>query len=444
MRIHFVLVTCVMVGELLLLIAAERHAGIALLAAASKDRKGRLLEILERKDLNINYSEKTGWYRGYTALMWAADRNSTDIAEALLRAGADVNHRSYGNETALFLASQRGYLQLVRLFLDHDAEPDVVTKQGFTALLYATWNRHSEVVLALLGSGADPNFQTPTSKYFPLYLASRRGDRAIAEGLLQAGARPDMQTSWALQTTAVWRRPAIARDLIRSGANVDLQDNTGQAALHKASLYGFSSLVRTFIDAGAEVDLQDRVGRTALIWACRRGQNAVIKDLLEAGADPNIRDNTGRDALSWATRYKKNDSAELLLKYCPDLRLQEGHGRACGSSTSPSPSVPPIPQDASATSTSPSAAIIRDSEYSLKIPKDTIPLPTSQGGTTTPSVDPQVITTAFVSPSSAHSDPKDNPHSPRVCGSSLASSAGKLATQGLLLLCVAVLCAGSS
>ncbi|XP_037793939.1 ankyrin repeat and KH domain-containing protein 1-like [Penaeus monodon] len=90
-----------MAGELLLLIAAERHAGIALLAAASKDRKGRLLEILERKDLNINYSEKTGWYRGYTALMWAAERNSTDIAEVLLRAGADVNHRSYGSEGGL-------------------------------------------------------------------------------------------------------------------------------------------------------------------------------------------------------------------------------------------------------------------------------------------------------------------------------------------------------
>ncbi|XP_037793997.1 ankyrin repeat domain-containing protein 34B-like, partial [Penaeus monodon] len=160
--------------------------------------------------------------------------------------------------------------------------------------------------------------------------------------------------------------------------SIDLQDNTGQAALHKASLYGFSGLVRTFIDAGAEVDLQDRVGRTALIWACRRGQNTVIKDLLEAGADPNIRDKTGRDALSWATRYKKNDSAELLLKYCPDLRLQES--QACGSrkvprrptntsSTSPSPSAPPTPQDASATRASPSAAIIRDSEYTLKIPR---------------------------------------------------------------------------
>ncbi|XP_042858405.1 ankyrin repeat family A protein 2-like, partial [Penaeus japonicus] len=185
-----------MAAMLLHLITAERSTGIALLTAASKDKKDRLLEILKRKDLNINYSEKSGWYRGYTALMWAAERNSTAIAEALLKAGADVNHRSHGNETALFLAAQRGYLHLVRLFLDHGADTDVVTKQGFTALLYATWNRHLQVVRALLARDADPSCQTPTSKYFPLYLASRRGDRAIAEALLEAGADPDMQTSW--------------------------------------------------------------------------------------------------------------------------------------------------------------------------------------------------------------------------------------------------------
>ncbi|ROT85653.1 hypothetical protein C7M84_009722 [Penaeus vannamei] len=226
-----------------------------------------------------------------------------------------------------------------------------------------------------------------------------------------------------------------------------------QAALHKASLYGFSSLVRTFIDAGAEVDLQDRVGRTALIWACRRGQNKVIKDLLEAGADPNIRDRTGRDALSWAKRYKKDDSAELLLKYCPDLRLQES--RTCGSSkvpqgptntssTSPSPSAPPTPQDASGTRSTPSAAVIRDSEYTLKIHKDTPLFPTTREGTTPPSGGPQGITTASASPSGTHSDPKDNPHRPRGCGSSRASSAGRLAARRLLLLCLAVLWAGSS
>ncbi|KAK4299097.1 hypothetical protein Pmani_028602 [Petrolisthes manimaculis] len=346
------LVVVVVVVLVVTLVAAnksnpsQQNRGVLLLRNTARNRPKRVKELLQDSALDVNFAEKAGWYRGYTALLWAAQINSTTLVDILIESDADVNHQSHTGVSAVYLAAREGYIKVVELLLEAGAKPDTVTDHGFTGLLYATWNGHLEVAQLLLQHDADPNLQTPTSsefvfilssypaawtiKYFPLYLATTRGYNQLVEVLLRYHAQPDLATSWgvtALHTAGVWGRLNIARSLITAGANPDIRNSFGQTALVVAALYGHRHLVEQLVEAGADVNIQDNAGNTALMWASRRGSDDVIMVLLQAGADINIKDNRGQTATHWAAQQGQVGALTSLLSACPNLTIRDAIGR---------------------------------------------------------------------------------------------------------------------
>ncbi len=74
-----------------------------------------------------------------------------DKVRVLLRRGANVNAKNERGDTALILASTRGYLEVVRALLNHDGvDVNIQGRYGDTALIGATRNGHSHVVCDLL------------------------------------------------------------------------------------------------------------------------------------------------------------------------------------------------------------------------------------------------------------------------------------------------------
>lgn len=57
-----------------------------------------------------------------------------ECVQALLRNGADVNALNDFGETALFWAVKKTALDVVRLLLDHNADPDVTNSKGEVAV----------------------------------------------------------------------------------------------------------------------------------------------------------------------------------------------------------------------------------------------------------------------------------------------------------------------
>jgi uncharacterized protein len=82
-----------------------------------------------------------------------------DVVPALLSAGADANTWTRGRvSSALMLAARAGNVQSVRALVAHGAEVDASDGRGWTALMDAVLHDgDSDVVLALLDAGADPN-----------------------------------------------------------------------------------------------------------------------------------------------------------------------------------------------------------------------------------------------------------------------------------------------
>ncbi|MCF8462539.1 MAG: ankyrin repeat domain-containing protein [Rickettsiaceae bacterium] len=117
-------------------------------------------QILQDPDINVNATNE----RGYTALMLASERSYPEVVRELLEHGAETElSNSYG-ETALMMASgffslgiipfREGRVEVVRELLNHGADIEEAIIDN--ALFFAAKRSTSlEIVLELLDRGAD-------------------------------------------------------------------------------------------------------------------------------------------------------------------------------------------------------------------------------------------------------------------------------------------------
>ena len=147
----------------------------------------------------------------------------------------------------LFWVASYGQRPLVELLLARGADPNARSPFG-TALHGAVIGGHPDVILALVGNGADVN-GGGDARVPPLVLAARRGQASSASALLKAGA------------------------------SVDARDAAGNTALLLAASYGHESIVRALLARRADTTAANQYGGTALDVAVREGHAAVAEVL---------------------------------------------------------------------------------------------------------------------------------------------------------------------
>jgi ankyrin repeat protein len=73
--------------------------------------------------------------------------------------------------------------------------------------------------------------------------------------------------------------PEIARELIRHGADLNLQNGNGGTALMFATLFGRNNLVKLLVEAGADQTIADVRGLTARGLALQQGNEEALQVL---------------------------------------------------------------------------------------------------------------------------------------------------------------------
>ena len=100
---------------------------------------------------------------GLTALFEATDGSTlvlTDLAEAMIESGSNVNTRLKDGKTALMLEAANGRAEQVKTLIDKGAEVDAKEEtHGWTALMYAIWKGDNDTIQLLLDHGADPRLK---------------------------------------------------------------------------------------------------------------------------------------------------------------------------------------------------------------------------------------------------------------------------------------------
>jgi ankyrin repeat protein len=276
---------------------------------------------------------------GMTALLLAARQGRLAAMRALLDAGADINQPSAGDKsTPLVMAILNGHFDAAKFLLDRGANPNAANQDGL-APLYATidaqWapiaggpvplmahekTSYLELMKLLLDHGADPDAKLGRKLWFrPLF--------------------HDQMWIGTPGSTAFWRAAQATdllamRLLVEHKADPRIPSDEGDTALMLAAGVGWAGnftrnaptsalgAVRYCLELGLDVNAQDVTGYTALMGAAWRGDNDLVKLLVERGAKLDARTHRGWSATDMASGpYLRTtgavphpDTIALLLK----------------------------------------------------------------------------------------------------------------------------------
>ncbi len=276
-------------------------------------KNNNLTEVQKLIKNGVDVNEKDDY--GETALHFAADVGSVDIAKLLLKSGANVNAKNQnGGLTPLMVASfaMRAQIltdkaarekmlnneaKIVKLLLDHGALVNEKDNQGETALMYGTTTT-PKIESLLIKHGADVN-------------AKDKNGETVLINAAAAG------------------NPEIVELLLKHGADAKAKDNDGVTAIISASLIFLglykndraaeekrfndaTKIVKMLIEKGADVNAKGVNDVTALMFVSISGVMGIAKMLLDKKADIKAKDKFGKTALDYAKDAKRTEMIKFL------------------------------------------------------------------------------------------------------------------------------------
>jgi len=287
---------------------------------------------------------------GMTALHWAAEEGSLELAEVLIYAGARVDALTrLGSYTPLHLASQRGHAAVVKALLAAAGDANAPTTTGAVRPLhFAAESGSVEAVHALVEGGAYVNAADQQWGHTPLMFAAAKNRAAAVTALLQHGADPEItgtvidMLEWELQDRARKRRrdeiveavglpPGFNPARLAGIESVEVTEEDkpkprenytlrvaeevggygGLTALTLAARQGHIEAAMALLDGGADIEMSSKGDNTApLLIASISGHFDLAMLLLERGADPKQENDAGNTPLF----------ATISRRWMPDSR----------------------------------------------------------------------------------------------------------------------------
>ena len=103
------------------------------------------------------------------------DEDWDEVYDIIIHGDLNLNQWDRENRTALELASLLENEKAVQLLIQHGADPDVMSGNGFTPLLNAVIWENYKITELLLNAGADPDIPDGNRHKTPLFVAAQKG-----------------------------------------------------------------------------------------------------------------------------------------------------------------------------------------------------------------------------------------------------------------------------
>jgi ankyrin repeat protein len=238
--------------------------------------------------------------------------------------------------SGLIKASAGGDLAMIRAALAAGENVNEADSSGWTALMWAIYNRQLTAAEILLEQGADPNRQSTDSRK-----SYSKGTTALMIAAYDCQDR---------QVLALLRKGAQKELVDASGLNAEAfaRKSECQGVLETLGFRGpvdkvFNAKIKG-IESGMPINAADENGWTALMWAMYHQDAAIAKTLLDLGADPNIQSTgsapwspeggiapAGTTALMIATRSNALELASLLVRKGANWKMKNAVGSSAES-----------------------------------------------------------------------------------------------------------------
>jgi ankyrin repeat protein len=301
-----------------------RQATKLLFDAALSGDSTKLKQALQQ---GAEIDNKTLYDDAMTSLHCAASRGHTEVVEALLAHGADINGKEQ-YQTPLFTAALNRERRVVQLLLSHGASISMPegSKPANTKLINAVIEGSIQKVIEACSDGADPNAQDYDASS-ALHWACISGRADLVLFLLKQGANPrvvDGEGNTPLHYAALGGYYCCAHYLLRKGAEVDRKNKADDTPLHYAASCGQERVAELLCNNGASVHVRNCKGDTPLHDASLRGKISVVMLLLAKKSEVNARNNNMMMPLHGAACFGHCNVAEALLNYGAKIDAPSG------------------------------------------------------------------------------------------------------------------------
>jgi ankyrin repeat protein len=255
-------------------------------------RRGRLelVKTLISRGANPNefLSENIGIKTASLALRHAPKRLKNYLINAGNPEDQDINELirvDYGaNMSPLQCAVCCGHEEVAQVLLRCGANVHYTTTAGWTAMHFAAWAGQTNII-HLLQQYAGSISVLSNSRWSPLHCAAWRGRTGAGEYLIGQRIHPDLHSS-------------------------DMQ-----TPLHLAAFRGHDEMVMSLLTRGSNAEARTNKGLTPLHLAAAEGHDATVQVLLAYGANRHATSNRGQNAFTLALDNGHGTTAQLLQTY---------------------------------------------------------------------------------------------------------------------------------
>jgi ankyrin repeat protein len=279
-------------------------------------------------------------------LSYAAREGHLHIVRLLLEHGADPNAPEdlAADGRALFEACCANHLEVAELLLAHGANPNAgLDSSGCCLTIGEVWHGHKAKPLQQLlrrhGAYSPPYAMSARQmkeairagqevvrhEEFPGNVMQKRNRELLDVYLASDPKAAERLNSWSVVTYP--RSPALVRELLARGLDLNRRDWLGKTFLHACAEHGARSAAAVLLNAGADINARElEFHGTPLAAAVRAGGDAdpkeaerrrrMVEFLLQHGAATNLPDDQPwATPLAWATRHGHGDIVELLKQH---------------------------------------------------------------------------------------------------------------------------------
>lgn len=265
----------------------------------------------------------------------AAGEGREEVVKLYLRAGMPINVQGDNKYTAIAEAANSGELRVLQLLCDNDADPEIRTAGGNTALWMAAYTSNFEAIRLLVQSGADVNaicVRGETAANILLQNRQRNTEKTLAafKYLLEKGTNPNIQDKRQrnlLHSTIEdgWTREVT--EILKYSPDLTAIDSRGFTPMMAVKYRKNATMERALLDAGAE-DWEpafNTIDERLVYHIHRREFDIALKLITKEGANPNINDKDGNPIAFRIVRSEQIGTLKSMMAAGLDIFVH-GHG----------------------------------------------------------------------------------------------------------------------
>ncbi|XP_066357105.1 uncharacterized protein [Miscanthus floridulus] len=265
------------------------------------------------KDLKIDVN-KADTLRGFTPVMHAMLYGNLPALRFLVDHGADVHHQHKG--MSLFhSAAEGGRSEIAKFLLSKGVSVDGESSR-LTPLLIATFRGYPSIVKILLEHGADPN-ERMNDEVTPLSMALKHSSMPCLKLLVQAGADVNGFGSYnPLAKAAEKGLTEAIKCLLEAGANPNVPDTFGRLPIELAAEYGTWEDVELLFPVTSKIP-------TVADWSVNGVIRHVYMEVMQLEDDAFVKKKKSELKRQGADAFSKEDYLNASVFYTQALKVDQ-------------------------------------------------------------------------------------------------------------------------